>query len=84
MIFDKKETKKVELESRPVGEVEVVGLEVVCDGGLGLDLGNLSVVSQNQSGQNHVLDDWVKKEVWICVRKRILQQTRIKVCVSCF
>ena len=33
MIFDKKETKKVELESRSVGEVEVVEHEVVCDGG---------------------------------------------------
>ena len=79
MIFDKKETKKVELESRPVGEVEVVELEVVCDGELGLDLGNLNVISQNQSGQDHG-----SKEVWIFVRKCIFQQTHIKVCVSCF
>ena len=84
MIFDKKETKKVQLESRPVGEVEVVELEVVCDGGLGLDLGNLSVVSQSQSGQDHVLNDGAKKEVWIFVRNCVFQQMHIKVCVSCF
>ena len=69
--------------SRPVDEVEVVELEVLCDGGHERDLGNLSVVSQNQSGQDHVLDDGVKKEVRIFVRKCVFQQTRIKVCISC-
>ena len=33
------------------------------DGGLGPDLGELGVVSQNQSAQDHVLDDGVEKEV---------------------
>ena len=49
--------------ARPVGEVEVVELEVGGDGGLGPDLGELGVVSQNQPAQDHVLDDGVKKEV---------------------
>lgn len=46
-----------------VGEVEVVELEVGGDGGLSPDLGELGVVSQNQSAQDHVLDDGVEKEV---------------------
>ena len=33
------------------------------DGGLSPDLGELGVVSQNQSAQDHVLDDGVEKEV---------------------
>ena len=50
-------------KSLGVGEVEVVELEVGGDGGLSPDLGELGVVSQNQSAQDHVLDDGVEKEV---------------------
>ena len=45
--------------SRPVGEVEVVELDVGrVRRGLGLDL---SIISQNQSAQDHMMNDGVEK-----------------------
>ena len=68
--------------SRPVGAVEVVELEVGrVRWGLGLDLG---IISQNQSAQDDMMTDEVKKEVWICERKCVFSKRTIKVCVCYF